>query len=101
MKYNTALLILAVSVGLASAVCPSGYLEFQEASCMPAICLRFAQEKKSTWYVWKTLCEAENATLAKLTGNLHGQVYQYIMDHPDMQDEAYWVGASDVMTEGE
>lgn len=61
-----------------TAQCPANFVNFGEPS-MP-ICLYFLQSK-NTFFGTRQVCQALSADLAKLTGDLHEDVAQYINMH--------------------
>nr|ADW08726.1 C-type lectin-1 [Penaeus vannamei] len=79
--------------------CPTGYVDFWLDSVTP-VCLSFATYGKGTWTNLRQMCQAQGADLAKLDGNLHFQVIQYINQNPDLMDEAFWIGGTDAAREG-
>ncbi|XP_071541254.1 uncharacterized protein [Panulirus ornatus] len=102
MKWAVTLVVALVALATASAQtnpCPMGYINFSLDASTP-VCLRFATEFKGTWDTMRFVCQSEKADLAKLEGQLHNQVYRYIQQHPDLQDEAFWIGGSDAQHEG-
>ncbi|XP_045625105.1 C-type lectin domain family 4 member E isoform X2 [Procambarus clarkii] len=79
--------------------CPSGYENFLLDSATP-VCIRFNTEETGSWAAMRALCRAEGADLAELRGDLHLQVYQYIMQHLELADKGFWMGGTDSGSEG-
>ncbi|XP_027236113.2 ladderlectin [Penaeus vannamei] len=79
--------------------CPTGYEVFWYDSTSP-VCIKFAMYAKGTWENLRAMCQAEGADLAVLKDSLHYQVVQYINSHPDLMDEAFWIGGTDEAQEG-
>lgn len=62
------------------ASCPNGFVNIAESG-VASICVSFVRSSL-TWYEMRSTCNAMNADLAKLTGDLHQRVMQYIFDQP-------------------
>ncbi|XP_047496685.1 perlucin-like protein [Penaeus chinensis] len=101
MKLLLTLLATCATFSAAQVVnpCPTGYEVFWMDSATP-VCLNFAMYGKGTWSELRQMCQAQGADLAKLEGNLHYQVVQYINQHPALMDEAFWIGGTDAASEG-
>ncbi|KAG7175165.1 putative C-type lectin-like 31 [Homarus americanus] len=103
MKWAATLALVAAAFGLVlieeAGSCPVGWVDFSVDPMSP-VCLKFVMYGKGTWYSLRGLCQAEGADLAELRGELHHQVYEYIMDHQDLQDEGFWIGGTDEGHEG-
>ncbi|XP_050714807.1 ladderlectin-like isoform X3 [Eriocheir sinensis] len=101
MKWATTLAVATAAVCLASvqAACPTGFVEFTNDGS--PVCLIFVKSK-ATWSNMRDICDAMSASLAKLDGDLHMQVIQYINDQPagDLDTDAFWLGGSDAAKEG-
>ncbi|XP_069160128.1 macrophage mannose receptor 1-like isoform X2 [Procambarus clarkii] len=79
--------------------CPFPYENFGTDPMSP-MCIKFYMTEKGSWDHMRALCRAEGADLADLRNGLHNYVYQYIMQHPDLQDEGFWIGGKDEDHEG-
>ncbi|XP_045625107.2 uncharacterized protein [Procambarus clarkii] len=79
--------------------CTSGYENLSTDPMMPE-CFKFVVTSKGSWATMRALCIADGTDLAEPKGDLHSKVQQYIILHPDLQDEGFWIGGTDAGHEG-
>ncbi|KAG0714731.1 Perlucin-like protein [Chionoecetes opilio] len=96
MKGIVTLAVAAAVLGLCSAEypCPDGFVNLGSDPVEPK-CLGFGGSSSGTWHSMLSICELLGGSLAKITGDMHNKVYQYILDRPTMMDKCFWIGGND------
>ncbi|XP_066940739.1 hepatic lectin-like [Macrobrachium rosenbergii] len=105
MRNFLAIALLCAVIGFqpGQAQCPEEFIEFFPDPAVPmGTCIHFGMDRKRDWHAAKDYCVAKSSVLAKLDpGQLHYQVIDYILGNEAWKDEAFHIGCTDELHEGQ